>query len=142
MKKIKTSYLLGLLLLGASNINTTTIVTLTSQKPAWKQFFQQYITSIGVGTIVGLSVDVFTEYFFGKLSDEKSKTIGKELMLWVIQSYIKNKLLLDIGKDMRRYNIPHKDSLMFWTAWLTPCCKILKRLYFCKYHRYQYCSCW
>jgi len=123
MKKIKIFYLVfGLIF--ASNVLTV------SGKPEWRQFFQQYAVSVGIGALIGVSTDVITEYCFEKMvSDVKKKTMAQKLIVFFIKNYIKSNLLKEIKKDMWRYNIPYKDSLMCWVTHLTPFRSLLRDIY-------------
>jgi len=129
MKKIKISYFVFMLAL-ASNVSTVSGFSISNQKPEWRQFFQQYVASVGIGTLIGVSTDVITEYCFEKMAPGvKEKTMAQELIVFFIKSSIKSKLLKDVKKDMWRYNIPCKDSLMCWVTYLTPFRSMLRDIY-------------
>jgi len=136
VKKIKIIFL-SLGFLAVSNAETVTIIATREQKPQWKQFFQQYVASIGTGAVVGVSIDVITDYFFEKISPG-ARTMPGVLLAFLIQSWLKSKLLSEIKKDMHRYNIPHKDFLMYWTAHLTPFRSLLKDIYLSAQGRKNY----
>ncbi len=128
MKKIKISYFVfGLML--ASNVSTVSGLSIGNQKPEWRQFFQQYIASVGIGAFIGVVTDVSMEYCFEKMVGIKKKTPAQELIVLLIKSFIKSKWLKETRKDMRRYNIPCKDSLMYWVAYLTPFRILLRDFY-------------
>ena len=129
MKKIKISYFVFMLTL-TSNVSTVSGLSISNQKPEWRQFFQQYVSSVAIGTLIGVSTDVITEYCFEKMvPGVKKKTTAQELIVLLVKSSIKSKLLKDIKKDMWRYNIPCKDSLMCWVTHLTPFRIILRDIY-------------
>lgn len=129
MKKIKISYFVFMLML-ASNVSTVSGFSISNQRSQWGQFFQQYVASVGIGALIGVSTDVIAEYCFEKMvPGVRKKTPAQELIVLFAKSFIKSKLLKEIRKDMRRYNIPCKDSLMCWVTHLTPFRSLLRDIY-------------
>jgi len=134
MKKIKISlYFLFVLTLTMSMPMFSALSFENNSKPQWKQFFQRYLTSISIGALVGVSIDVVTEYFLEKItkSHNANKKIEAQILVNLfIVPLMKSVMLKNIRKDMLRDNIPHKDPLMTLTAYFTPFRGFLKKACF------------
>jgi len=130
MKKIKMLSFVFIISLASSGTPIQG-ASFDNQRPQWRQFFQQYVASVGIGTLIGVSTDVFTEYCFETMVSDgcKKKTTIQELILYLVQISIKSRLLKEVARDMRRYNIPYKESLMWWVTYLTPFRSIVKDFY-------------
>jgi len=140
MKKITVSlYFLLVLTLITSTSTSSLLSSSDNSKPQWKRFLQRYCASISIGALTGVPIDIIMEYFLKKIITDKKKE-AQVLINFFIGPLIKLAILKNIEKDMGKDNIPHKNFLMFLTAFLTPFRGLLKNGYshlfesdFCKW---------
>ncbi len=103
----------------------------SSRETEWKKFFQSYLASVSIGALNGVVVDEIAKYLLEKIAKPYIET-KKEIydcVYFLISLPIKIATLSNIKRDMVKYNIPHKGSLMFLTTSLTPFRGFLKNGY-------------
>jgi len=132
MKKIRvSSYFLLVTILTTSMATFTVPSFANNTTPQWKKFFQRYFASVTIGALVGVSTDIITKYLLEEIikSYRGDKKIEATVLAdFFIGPFVKFILLKNIKRDMLKDNIPHKDSLMFLTAYCTPFRGFLKHL--------------
>ena len=134
MKKIKVSlYFLLVLTLTISMPTFTVSSSASNPETEWKKFLQSYVASVSIGALNGLVVDEMAKYIWEKVVTNEEGQHSTYLLetfpspvRFFISLFIKIAILSNIKRDMGKYSIPHKSSLMFLTTSLTPFREFLK----------------